>query len=160
LIPIGSAIVSQLVTQANLVALPDNSEFIMIIPFYAALLALLFVGLSVRIVYLRRTLRIGIGDAGNKQTQRAIRVHSNFAEYTPLALFLIYLLEIQGIAHAQPWWIHTLCVCFIIGRCLHAYGMGSVQEKSTLRVAGMALTFSVLIGSAAQLLWIHWPHFN
>ena len=33
--------------------------------FYAALLALLFVALSVRTLRLRRRLRIAIGDAGN-----------------------------------------------------------------------------------------------
>jgi uncharacterized protein len=127
----------------------------MITPFYAALLALLFVGLSVRIVYLRRLLRIGIGDAGNMQIQRAIRVHSNLAEYAPFALFLIYLLETQGVGASRPWLIHILGLCLLLGRSLHAYGLGSVKEKSTLRVAGMALTFFVLINSATQLLWIY-----
>jgi uncharacterized protein len=127
----------------------------MIVPVYAALLALLFVGLSVRIVYLRRTLRIGIGDAGNTQILRAIRVHSNLAEYAPFALFLIYLVETQGVGQSRPWLIHALGVCLLLGRCLHAYGLGSVKEKSTLRVAGMALTFFVLINASTQLLWIY-----
>jgi len=64
-----------------------------ILPLYAALLAMLFVALSIRTLRLRRRLRIGIGDAGNEQMLRAMRVHSNFAEYVPLTLFLIYLAE-------------------------------------------------------------------
>jgi uncharacterized membrane protein YecN with MAPEG domain len=47
---------------------------------YAALLALLFIALSVRTLRLRATLRIAIGDGGNERLLRASRVHGNFAE--------------------------------------------------------------------------------
>ena len=56
---------------------------------YGAVLALLFVGLSVRTCLLRRKLRVAIGDAGNEVMLRVMRVHSNFAEYVPLNLLLI-----------------------------------------------------------------------
>lgn len=62
-----------------------------ILPLYASILALLFVALSVRTLRLRHRLKIGIGDAGNTQMLRAMRVHSNFAEYVPLSLLLLYL---------------------------------------------------------------------
>ena len=48
-------------------------------PFYAALLGMLFFVLSVRTLRLRRKLQIAIGDAGNQQLLRAMRIHSNFA---------------------------------------------------------------------------------
>ena len=74
---------------------------------YAALLGLLFVVLSVRTLRLRRNLRIAVGDAGNPKMLRAMRVHSNFAEYIPLSLLLIYLAEAQGanglLIHALGW---------------------------------------------------------
>ncbi len=57
---------------------------------YAALLAILFVVLSIRTIRLRRSLKIGVGDAGNYKMLRAIRVHSNFSEYVPLAVLLIF----------------------------------------------------------------------
>lgn len=60
---------------------------------YAALLALLFVALSIRTLLMRRRLGIAIGDAGNESMLRAMRVHSNFAEYVPLSLLLIYFVE-------------------------------------------------------------------
>ena len=55
-----------------------------IIPIYAALLALLFLALSVRTLRLRRRLNISVGDAGNTKMLRAMRAHANFAEYVPL----------------------------------------------------------------------------
>ncbi len=76
-----------------------------ILPFYAALLVLLFVVLSIRTLRLRRGLKIGVGDGGNPQMLRAMRVHSNFAEYVPLALLMVYLVEGRG---AHPVFVHAL----------------------------------------------------
>ena len=120
-----------------------------ILPLYAALLALLFVVLSVRTLLLRKNLQIGIGDAGNKQMQRAMRVHANFAEYVPLALLLLFLLEETG---APIWLLHALGSSLLLGRLLHAYGVSQQKEDLRFRVSGMALTFTTLLGSAACLL--------
>jgi uncharacterized membrane protein YecN with MAPEG domain len=46
-----------------------------IVPLYVAALALLFAFLSFRVIRLRRTLRIVIGDGSNKTMLRAIGVH-------------------------------------------------------------------------------------
>jgi len=67
-----------------------------ILPVYAALLALLFVFLSVRTIRMRRRLRIGIGDAENPVMLRAMRVHANFAEYVPMGLLLAFFVETSG----------------------------------------------------------------
>lgn len=120
------------------------------LPLYAALLALLFVALSIRTLRLRRRLRIGIGDAGNEQMLRAMRVHSNFAEYVPLTLFLIYLAEVQG-THAL--FIHALGLCLLAGRLSHAYGVSQANENYTFRVVGMSMTFTSLISASAYLLF-------
>ncbi len=120
------------------------------LPLYAALLALLFVALSIRTLGPRRRLRIGIGDAGNEHMLRAMRVHSNFAEYVPLTLFLIYLAEVQG-AHAL--FIHALGLCLLAGRLSHAYGVSQVNEDYTFRVVGMSMTFTSLISASAYLLF-------
>jgi uncharacterized membrane protein YecN with MAPEG domain len=110
--------------------------------FYAALLGLLFVALSVRTLRLRRTLRIAVGDAGNPKMLRAMRVHSNFAEYIPLALFLIYLSETQG---AHRLLVHALCVALLIGRLSHSYGVSQLNEDYRFRVTGMALTLTAMV---------------
>ncbi len=116
-----------------------------ITPKYAAILALLFVALSVRTLRLRRKLKIGIGHGENDVMQRAIRAHANFAEYAPLTLLLIMMLEANQLG---AWLVHCLCICLLAGRVIHAYGVSQVSEVYNYRVAGMALTFTAL-GSAA-----------
>jgi len=123
-----------------------------IVPLYAALLAILFVALSIRTLGLRRSLGIGLGDAGNEQMLRAMRVHSNFAEYVPLSLILLYLVEGQG---AYPVFLHGLGLCLLIGRLSHAFGVSQKKENYRFRVTGMALTFTTLLASSAYLLFTY-----
>jgi uncharacterized protein len=120
-----------------------------ILPLYAALFALLFVALSVRTIRARRSLKIAVGDAGNEKMLRAMRVHSNFAEYVPLCLLLVFLVEMQG---AGAWLVHGLCLCLLAGRLSHAWGVSQTKENFRFRVFGMSLTFTTLIVSAAYLL--------
>ena len=81
---------------------------------------------------------------------RAMRVHSNFAEYAPFTLFMIYLVEING---ASPLLVHALGVSLLIGRLSHAFGVSRHNEQYQYRVAGMALTFTVFLLSSAYLLF-------
>jgi uncharacterized membrane protein YecN with MAPEG domain len=62
---------------------------------YAAILSLLYVFLSVRVVGLRRAIGVGLTDGGNKLLLRRIRIHANFAEYVPVAVILMILAESQ-----------------------------------------------------------------
>jgi len=125
-----------------------------ILPLYAALLALLFVVLSVRTLRLRHGLRIAVGDAGDERMLRAMRVHANFAEYVPLCLFLLYLLEAQG---AAAWYLHVLGACLLAGRLVHAFGVSHVRENFRYRIVGMTLTLGVLLSASIGLLvrWLH-----
>ena len=116
---------------------------------YAALLGLLFVLLSIRTLLLRRTLRIAIGDAGNESMLRAMRVHGNFAEYVPLSLLLIYLVEVTG---ASPLYVHALGAAVIAGRLSHAIGVSRMKENYAFRIAGMALTLAPIIVASLRLL--------
>lgn len=122
-----------------------------ILPLYAALLAIMFVVLSIRTIRQRRKLKIGLGDAGNKDMQRAMRVHANFAEYVPLCLLMIYWVEQSGV---YAWFVHLLCLGLVAGRLSHAYGVSQLRENFRFRVTGMSLTFAVLIACAAHLLWV------
>lgn len=121
-----------------------------ILPLYAAILALLFVALSVRTAGLRRSLRIAIGDQGNKEMLRAVRVHSNFAEYVPLCLLLIYFVE-ASMASASL--VHLLGACLVAGRVSHAWGVSQSREKYVFRVFGMTATILVMVAAAGYLLW-------
>jgi uncharacterized membrane protein YecN with MAPEG domain len=123
-----------------------------IVPLYAAVLALVFVGLSIRTLRMRRSLRIAVGDAGNPAMLRAMRAHANFAEYVPLGLLLVFFVEAVG---AAGWVVHALCACLLVGRAVHAWGVSQLREDFRFRVAGMALTFAVLLSSSVYLLVVH-----
>jgi uncharacterized protein len=121
-----------------------------ILPMYAALLGLLFFYLSVRTIGLRRRLKIGIGADQNDEMLRAMRVHSNFSEYAPITLMLIYFVEVQG---GHPLLIHALGAVLLMGRLVHAYGLSQMKEKFVFRVSGMAMTFTALITASCILLF-------
>jgi uncharacterized protein len=120
-----------------------------ILPLYAALLAILFFILSARIGNLRRTLRIAVGDAGNIVMLRAMRVQANFAEYVPICLVLVLMVEGQG---ASAWVVHSLGASLLVGRVVHAYGVSQVRENLLFRIIGMILTVTTLSWSVGYLL--------
>ena len=80
---------------------------------------------------------------------RAMRVHSNFSEYVPLCLILIYLVESSG---ANTAIVHALGVTLLAGRLSHAYGLSQVNENFRFRISGMAMTFTVILTSSLYLL--------
>jgi uncharacterized protein len=125
-----------------------------IVSFYAALLALIFVALSVRTLGMRRALGIAIGDAGNEALLRAMRAHANFAEYVPFALLLIYLVEQTG---TNAGFVQALCLSLLIGRISHAVGVSRVKERLAFRVVGMVLTLTPILSAAVQLMWTYAP---
>ncbi len=117
----------------------------MITPFYAGILTIIYIALSVRVIGARRAAAVGLGDGGNRNVLRATRVHANFAEYVPLALVLMMLAELQS---APIWFLHVMGLALIGARAIHAYGLGQEPEPMRCRVIGMATTFAVLITGA------------
>jgi len=116
-----------------------------IVAFYAAILAVLYVVLTIRVIKHRYRARASLGDGGDETLQRAIRVHGNFAEFVPFALLLIALAELNG---SPPWSIHVLGTVLVLARLSHAYGITQGMEKLRFRQAGVIGTFIVLLGAA------------
>lgn len=116
-----------------------------ITPIYAALAAFFFMFLSFRVIRIRRRERVGLGDGNNRALRRAIRVQGNFAEYAPIALLLMALVEIQG---APLWALNLLGSAFLAGRIIHVLGFGREPERLPLRVAGMVITFGAIAMAA------------
>ena len=121
----------------------------LIVPIYAGVLALIYIGLALRVIRARQGARVAIGTGGNSGLARAIRVHGNFAEYVPLALLLLAFMEMQGSA---TWWINLLCLALVTGRLVHAYGVSQEKENFQFRTVGMVTTFFVLAASSLSLL--------
>ena len=122
---------------------------VLIVPFYAGLLALFYIVLSLRVVRIRRQEKVAVGDGDSMRLRRAIRVHGNFAEYVPLALLLLTFVEMQA---ASLTTVHVLCIMLLIGRVVHAYGVSHEKEDYRLRAAGMLLTFAAIAASAVILV--------
>ncbi len=120
-----------------------------IVPVYAALLAFVYIYLSTRVIALRRERKISLGANGDPAMERAMRVHANFAEYTPFALLLLYMLETNG---GNEIWLNILCAALLAGRVLHALGLAKANENFRYRVIGMVMTFTVIGAAAASLL--------
>ncbi|MGG5810808.1 MAPEG family protein [Falsiroseomonas sp. CW058] len=116
---------------------------------YAGVLAFGFLWLSVRVIKARRVYRVALGTGQHRLVERAVRAHGNFAEYVPLALLVLALLEINRL---PDWGLHALGTALLAGRALHAAGISREPEVLRFRVTGMSLTFAVLgIGAAALL---------
>ena len=119
---------------------------------YASLLAVLVVILAMLVVRLRRGLKIGIGDGGNRDLARAIRVHGNAIESIPLFLILLAVYEING---GNVTLLHILGGVFFVSRVLHARGMLVSAGASRGRELGTIGTNTCLLGLAiANALWV------
>lgn len=121
----------------------------MITAIYAALLALMYVGLAFYVIRQRFKLRVGLGDGGQPELIKAIRIHGNFAEYVPFVLVLMLILESQ---QAPIWQLQLVGGLTVAGRLLHLVGLLSSAGTSIPRFFGMIATFSALLSAALMLL--------
>ena len=117
---------------------------------YAALLILMLPVLAGAVIARRRSRRIGIGDGGDKELARWIRVHGNFAETAPFGIAALAGLALAGAGAVA---VHVIGAGFLLGRIAHAQGLASSAGSSPGRVAGMVLTLAALIAAAAIILW-------
>lgn len=115
---------------------------------YAGLLGLWFLVLSLRVIKGRG--RVSLGDGGDPHMLRVIRGHGNFAEYTPLLLILMALLEYQGLAEA---WLHTLGLATLLGRLLHGYALSFHDNFPPGRIIGTVLTLLSLLAGSVLAIW-------
>lgn len=119
---------------------------LLIVPRYAALLGLLFFSLTIRVIGYRRKHKINLGTGGDEQLERLMASHSNFAEFTPLILLLLCMVEVKGWPTVV---VHALCCLLVFGRLAHSE---SLPRKSLpLRVAGMVATMISLVVSSLLL---------
>jgi hypothetical protein len=130
-----------------------SSLFLPIVTLHAAgLLGVMFVILSVLVVAGRNTGKVSLGDgtAAGEATALliAIRSHANFAEYVPLTLLVIGLVEL----HAGPTlMVKLLAGGLVVARVLHPIGM-RIQGTNPFRAAGFLLTVVVLAAASVCAL--------
>ena len=118
---------------------------------YAGILGFLGLVLASRVVQHRQRHQIALGDEGNDEMQRAMRVFGNFTEYVPMILLLIGFGEMLG---ASRWLTHGLGASLVIGRLLHAWGLSMSRGTSFGRLIGVTLTWLALLVASAMLIWL------
>ncbi len=110
-------------------------------PIYAILLTLLFLVLSFRVIVERRGNKFAYGNNDSHRIEAKIRAQANWAEYTPIALLLLLMAELQGVG---PIWLHLTGIILLIGRVTHGYGMSVNPKNFRFRVYGMVLTVTAI----------------
>lgn len=111
---------------------------------YAALLALMGIFLTYRVILMRGKTGISILDGGSKPLALRIRQFGNFIEIVPLVLILMLLVEIQGVS---SYWVHAMGTLILLSRICHPIGLDAEKSMSLLRIFGTVTgQISILIG--------------
>lgn len=119
-----------------------------ITPLYAGLLAIFYLALSARVI--QKRTKVSLGDGGDPDLLRRIRGHANFAEYVPLILLMMGLLEVGGM---RGWGLHVIGLMLLVGRVLHGIALSYTEKWKFGRFNGTLLTFLALLTSAVLCLW-------
>lgn len=118
---------------------------------YAGVNILLLLILAILVVAGRWKTQAMIGDNGNPDMLRAMRVHANAAEYIPAALVGLVILAVLN-PEAPQWLIHAGGATLTLGRVLHAIGLSSSAGRSFGRAAGILLTWTAFLLIGASLI--------
>lgn len=116
---------------------------------YTAILGLMFVALSIRVIRGRFSSKVSLGDGGHSHLNIAIRTHANFAECIPLALLL--LMGVESLNYPVML-VHAFGIILILGRIGHAYGIAQKNSVGPTRPAGMIATMTVMVVSSVLIL--------
>ena len=117
---------------------------------YAGILALIIVALGINVTVHRVKLRVPLGDGGNPQMLRMIRLHGNAIEYLPLAIALMLAYEINGGGHTA---LHVIGIALIGGRLIQTAAMWSTEVAGVGRGIGQSLTWLAIAALAVLNLW-------
>jgi uncharacterized protein len=115
---------------------------------YAGILGLMAVAIASIPGLMRTKLNISVGDGGNAALLLGMRRHGNFAEWVPLALILIALLELNGVPKLA---VHGFGIVLVVSRALHAYGLEAHTTKGICRGLGAGGT-ALLVAAASIYL--------
>jgi hypothetical protein len=121
----------------------------MITGFYAGLLGLIFVALSISVIIKRNQAKISLGEGENTDLIKRIRMHGNFAEYVPFILVLMGFMEFVAVS---PMLLHILGAATVLSRLLHIYALSDPHKRIPMRAAAMVVTFSVILFSSFYLV--------
>lgn len=106
---------------------------------YGGLTVLLVVALGALVSARRGAQKVGPGQTPDAELAWRVRAHGNAAEWSPLGLVLLGLIEAAGGTSNA---LHTAGGLFFLGRVFHALGM--YRRPSRLHTLGAAINYTVL----------------
>ncbi len=116
--------------------------------FFTAILALVQIFFTMRVIKVRFKKNISLGDGGDSDLLKRIRSHANFTETVPIALLLLLLNELSGLSTT---WLYALGSILVIARLSHYAGV-ALNVPILFRSAGMVATIGVIVVMAIMLL--------
>jgi uncharacterized membrane protein YecN with MAPEG domain len=115
----------------------------------SGLFTLALIPLTIQVGLMRVRAGIFFGNGGDTVLARRRAAQSNFVQYVPFALFLLFLCEMQG---ASLRWLLAISATLALGRALHAWCFLASDGLGDTRAAGMAFTFLSFAIAAGWLL--------
>lgn len=116
---------------------------------FAALFGILHVIFTLRVGGYRLRTRISLGDGGDKELSNRIRAHGNFTENVPIALLLLLLNELNGLAENT---LVILGTVLLVSRVLHYVMIVTRSLPMVLRPISMIGTLGTILVSSVLLL--------
>lgn len=117
---------------------------------YGALNAILNVLLAERVTRMRRVHNTSIGQGDAEPLLVAIRAHANNAEFVPLAIVMMLLVELCG---GSPVYLHISGGLLFLARIAHAVGLPR-PSPNPYRFAGVAITLFGIVANAGYVLYL------
>lgn len=121
-----------------------------ITPIYAAVLALMMIGLSMYVSSLRANQNVSIGPGTDPALLERIRRHGNFVETVPMALLLIGMGELAGM---PTLWVHAVGILLVVSRIIQPLGLFHDKTFTAMRLAGNLGSFAAILIPAGFILW-------
>lgn len=123
----------------------------MILPvtlFAAGIMTIWYVFISLQVSLARGKQQVVLGDGGGGALQRLVRVQGNAAEYVPLFLLLLALLEFHELRADV---LYVLAGVFLLSRFLHRRAL--LADSVSQRIWAMQFTYWPLAIAGLILLY-------
>ena len=116
---------------------------------YGSLCTLLVAALGMNVSRVRVAQKVFVGGTPDANLTRFIRAHGNAAEWAPLQILMLLMLELTG---AGSMALHVAGGAILFSRLLHA---GGIYLKSGVTAAAAAITYVATVTMAIGGLVLH-----
>lgn len=117
---------------------------------YGALNAIFNIYLAFNVSQARGKHKVSIGHGDSPELLLAARIHSNNAEFVPLAIVMLLITELLGGSSAI---LHACGGLLLLARVAHMIGMPR-KAPNVFRAVGIALTWGLIVGLSGWALYL------